>query len=164
MSPIEQHPDEAPVSEEAHEHAEEAHEHAGASHEDHHGHDKGFLRKYVFSLDHKVIGIQYGITALLFLAIGFYLMMVMRWSIAYPQEPLPGWMSWVFSEEWKARWLQDGKVTGMTYNMFGMPLEGSGVSGPPPRGRPRFEDAKFVVEEGGDYTFAITMRYLGGGK
>ena len=39
-------------------------------HDDHHGHDVhelGFWRKYVFSIDHKVIGIQYGITALLFL-------------------------------------------------------------------------------------------------
>jgi len=66
-----------------------------------------------------VIGIQYGLTAMCFLAFGFYLMMVMRWSIAYPHQPLPEWMSWVFTDTWKARWLQDGKVTGETYNMFG---------------------------------------------
>ena len=89
-------------------------------HEDHgHHHEPGFWQKYVFSTDHKVIGIQYGITAMLFLLFGFYLMMVMRWSIAYPHEPLPGWMSWIFTDAWKARWLQDGKVTGDTYNMFG---------------------------------------------
>ena len=83
--------------------------HAGhdAHHEDHH-HDPGFLRKWVFSTDHKMIGLQYGITAMCFLAFGFYLMMVMRWSIAYPHQPLPEWMSWLFSENWKARWLQDG--------------------------------------------------------
>jgi len=89
-----------------------------AHHDDHH-HDPGFIRKYVFSTDHKMIGLQYGITAMLFLAFGFYLMMVMRWSIAYPHQPLPEWMSWVFTDGWKARWLQDGKVTGETYNMFG---------------------------------------------
>lgn len=66
-----------------------------------------------------MIGIQYGLTAMVFLLIGFYLMMVMRWSIAFPHEPLPGWMSWVFNDTWKARWLQDGKITGETYNMFG---------------------------------------------
>ena len=89
-------------------------------HDDHHDHhDPSFIQKYIFSTDHKTIGIQYGITSLLFIALGFYLMMVMRWSIAYPHQPLPEWMSWVFSEEWRGRWLQDGKVTGETYNMFG---------------------------------------------
>src|SRR5258707_11080790 len=61
--------------------------HAGA-HEEHHE-DLGFLRKYVFSTDHKVIGIQYGITALIFLFFGFTLMMMMRWSIANPNKPIP---------------------------------------------------------------------------
>ena len=89
------------------------------AHHDEHHHDPGFIRKWIFSTDHKIIGLQYGITALLFLAFGFYLMMVMRWSIAYPHQPLPEWMSWIFSDGWKARWLQDGKVTGETYNMFG---------------------------------------------
>ncbi len=88
-------------------------------HDDHHHHDPGFWKKYVFSTDHKMIGIQYGLTAMCFLAFGFYLMMVMRWSIAYPHQPLPEWMSWIFTDNWKARWLQDGKVTGETYNMFG---------------------------------------------
>jgi hypothetical protein len=92
--------------------------HSTDHHDDHH-HNPGFLSQYVFSTDHKMIGIQYGITALLFLAFGFYLMMVMRWSIAYPHQPLPEWMSWIFTDTWKARWLQDGKVTGDTYNMFG---------------------------------------------
>ncbi|MES2661545.1 MAG: cbb3-type cytochrome c oxidase subunit I [Verrucomicrobiota bacterium] len=87
-------------------------------HDDHH-HVQGFWSKYVFSTDHKMIGLQYGITAMCFLAFGFYLMMVMRWSIAYPHQPLPEWMSWIFTDGWKARWLQDGKVTGETYNMFG---------------------------------------------
>src|SRR6056297_1463746 len=90
-------------------HTEEHHEH----------HELPFWRKYIFSTDHKVIGIQYGITALLFLAFGFYLMMVMRWSIAYPERPLPEWMSWFLTDQWKGRWLQDGRVTGETYNMFG---------------------------------------------
>lgn len=86
---------------------------------DHDDHNPGFVQKYIFSTDHKIIGIQYGLTALLFLLLGFFLMMVMRWSIAYPNEPLPEWLSWIFTDTWKGRWLTDGKVTGETYNMFG---------------------------------------------
>ena len=44
-----------------------AHEHA----HDHAHEELGFWRKYVFSQDHKVIGIQYTITGLLFLLFGF---------------------------------------------------------------------------------------------
>src|SRR5437762_1621598 len=59
-----------------------------------HGHDPhhdelGFWRQYVFSVDHKVIGIQYAITGLLFLLFGFCLMMIMRWQLAYPGRPIP---------------------------------------------------------------------------
>src|SRR4030095_349236 len=43
----------------------------------------------VFSTDHKVIGIQYGVSGLLFLLFGFSLMMLMRWQLAYPGAPLP---------------------------------------------------------------------------
>jgi cytochrome c oxidase subunit 1 len=51
--------------------------------------EAGFWRSYIFSTDHKVIGIQYGITALFFLLFGFCLMMVMRWQIAHSGEPVP---------------------------------------------------------------------------
>src|SRR5205814_4380711 len=55
-----------------------------------HGHEElGFWRKYVFSLDHKVIGIQYAVTGLLFLLFGFTLMMIMRYQLAYPGAPIP---------------------------------------------------------------------------
>jgi cytochrome c oxidase subunit I len=60
-----------------------------------HGHELGFWRKYVFSQDHKVIGIQYGFTSLLFLLFGFTLMMVMRWQLAYPGQPIPIIGSWL---------------------------------------------------------------------
>ena len=51
-------------------HAAPKHGHAEAHHE------PGFLGKYVFSQDHKVIGLQYGFTSLLFLLFGFTLMML----------------------------------------------------------------------------------------
>ncbi|MCC7430868.1 cbb3-type cytochrome c oxidase subunit I [bacterium] len=66
-------------------------------HKTHDHHEESFIRKYVFSVDHKVIGIQYGITALIFLFFGFTLMMIMRWQLAYPGEPIPFISSW-FSE------------------------------------------------------------------
>ncbi len=57
-------------------------------HTDHHA-PQGFWRTYVFSQDHKTIGIQYAITALLFLLFGFTLMMIMRWQLAYPGQAIP---------------------------------------------------------------------------
>ena len=56
--------------------------------------EDSFWRKYIFSIDHKVIGIQYGVTSLLFLFFGFSLIMVMRWQLAYPNTEIPliGWM------------------------------------------------------------------------
>ncbi len=61
---------------------------------DQHHHEESFIQKYIFSVDHKTIGLQYGITSLLFLLFGFGLMMVMRWQLAYPETPVPivGWL------------------------------------------------------------------------
>jgi len=61
-------------------------------------HELPFWRKYVFSTDHKVIGVQYGVTALLFLLFGFTLMMLMRWQLAYPGEPL-AWLGNILGPE-----------------------------------------------------------------
>src|ERR1019366_6809329 len=65
-----------------------AHSHAHA-HEDAHHYELSFLRKYIFSMDHKVIGIQYAITGMLFLLFGFTLMMLMRFQMAFPGRPIP---------------------------------------------------------------------------
>jgi cytochrome c oxidase subunit 1 len=60
---------------------------AHAAHE--HEHELGFWQKYVFSQDHKVIGVQYAVTSLLFLLFGFSLMALMRWQLAYPGQAIP---------------------------------------------------------------------------
>ncbi len=65
---------------------------------EHHEHELGFFRKYLFSQDHKVIGIQYIITSLLFLLVGFSLMMIMRWQLAYPGQPL-AWLGAIFGDD-----------------------------------------------------------------
>ena len=62
-----------------------------------HHHEENFIQKYVFSVDHKVIGLQYGITSLLFLLFGFMLMMLMRYQIAYPESVIPYVGEWLFA-------------------------------------------------------------------
>ncbi len=52
-------------------------------------HKESFMTKYIWSTDHKIIGLQYGITALLWLLFGFILMMIMRYQLAYPETPIP---------------------------------------------------------------------------
>ncbi len=73
-----------------------------------HGEPTSFLWKYVFSVDHKVIGIQYLITSFLFLLVGFSMMLLMRYQLAWPQpgadfDPenlgaLRGFIAWLFGE------------------------------------------------------------------
>src|SRR5262245_58779602 len=84
-----------------------------------HHHELGFLRKYVFSTDHKVIGIQYGVTALAFLFFGFCLMMIMRWSIAHPNMPIPV-IGHALSSALGAEMVDaKGALTAAGYNSFG---------------------------------------------
>ena len=82
--------DDLPPGTEAAVPAHAASSHGHAVHDDH-GHDHhelGFWRSYVFSTDHKVIGIQYMVGGLAFLFFGFVLMLLMRWQLAFPGEAL----------------------------------------------------------------------------
>jgi cytochrome c oxidase subunit I len=47
------------------------------------------VKRCLFSTDHKIIAVQYGITGFFFLAFGFALMILMRWQVAYPGAPVP---------------------------------------------------------------------------
>src|SRR5205807_6168664 len=87
-----------------------------AVHEVHH-HDPWFWRGYVFSTDHKVIGIQYGVTALFFLLFGFMLMLCMRWQIAHPSEAIP--LVGRLLEAMLGEVAKDGKMSLDLYNSFG---------------------------------------------
>jgi cytochrome c oxidase subunit 1 len=99
--------------------------HAGSHAEVHEAHheDTGFWRSYVFSTDHKIIGIQYGVTALCFLCFGFLLMLMMRWQIAHP-----GWVVPIVGPLLKFLGVVPGKdlngifgyaITPDLYNSFG---------------------------------------------
>lgn len=63
-------------------HHDHAHEH------DHH-HEMSFLSKYVFSRDHKVIGIQFLFSGLFWLFIGGLLALGVRWQLAFPWQEMP---------------------------------------------------------------------------
>src|SRR5689334_18556890 len=52
-------------------------------------HELGLVRKYIFSTDHKVIGVQYMITAMFMAIIGGLLSMLMRYQLAWPQALSP---------------------------------------------------------------------------
>ena len=47
------------------------------------------MTKYVFSTDHKVIGIQFLFSGLIFFVIGGLLAMAVRWQLAWPWKPVP---------------------------------------------------------------------------
>lgn len=83
------------------------------SHDEHH--ELSFIRKYVFSIDHKVIGLQYGVTALCFLFFGFCLMMMMRWQLAYPGEALP-----IIGKLFSEKYFPGGVMTPDFYNSLGV--------------------------------------------
>ncbi|HZJ37668.1 MAG TPA: hypothetical protein VFD18_00730, partial [Chthoniobacterales bacterium] len=94
-------------------------------HADPHHHDSGhdhhelpFWRKYIISTDHKVIGIQYGISGLLFLLLGFSLMMLMRWQIAYPGQSLP-LIGNALGHLFGPNSMPEGKMTPDFYNSLG---------------------------------------------
>ena len=76
----------------------------------HNHHEEPFYRKYIWSTDHKIIGLQYGITSLIFLLIGFSLMMIMRWQLAYPESAVP-LVGSIFGE--------DGMLLPEIYNSLG---------------------------------------------
>ena len=50
---------------------------------------QGFIRKYIFSLDHKVIGIQYFFLALTAVFVGMFLSLLMRIHMIWPTANLP---------------------------------------------------------------------------
>src|ERR1700746_3913969 len=54
-----------------------------------HAAPQGFIRKYIFSLDHKIIGIQYYFLALVAVFVGMFLSLLMRIHLSWPTAVLP---------------------------------------------------------------------------
>ena len=93
-------------------------ESSAAAHAEHHR--EGFVRHYLFSLDHKMIGRQFLFAGLLMLIIGGLLAMMVRWQLGYPEQPMPmtGWLSEEFwdGESWLAESVPGGIITSEFYN------------------------------------------------
>jgi cytochrome c oxidase subunit 1 len=82
------------------------HDHGHAGEPDHgqgHGDDhihpapRFFITKYVFSTDHKVIGLQFLFSGLIFFVLGGLLAMAVRWQLAWPWKPMPILSHWLWS-------------------------------------------------------------------
>src|SRR5262249_23447270 len=89
----------------------EAISHAHARHDAVH-HEAGFLRTYVFSTDHKMIGKQFLTLGLFGLMMGGILALLVRWELAWPETPVPG-MGWVPEPR-----MYGGVIPPETYNAF----------------------------------------------
>ena len=64
----------------------------------HHEHTEGFIGTYIFSRDHKIIGIQFLFTTLIFFLLGGLLALLIRVQLAYPFQAAPVVGNWLFKE------------------------------------------------------------------
>src|SRR5271163_4757312 len=64
------------------------------SHEAHAHPELGFIRKYVFSTDHKIIGIQFLFSSVIFLLVGGALALLVRIQLAWPHAEIPILRNW----------------------------------------------------------------------
>ncbi len=79
--------------------------HAPAAH-----HELGFIRTYVFSTDHKMIGRQFLFLGLVMMILGGILALLVRWELAWPETPVPG-MGFLLKDT-------GGVIEPATYNML----------------------------------------------
>jgi len=70
-----------------------------------------WIRRYIFSRDHKVIGIQFLFSSLIWLIVGGLLAMAMRWQLAWPWSDMPVVGPWLFSD-------QGGQITPEFYTVL----------------------------------------------
>jgi cytochrome c oxidase subunit 1 len=72
------------------------------SHVEVEAHKESFIRKYIFSTDHKTIARQYLITGVIWGFIGMFLSWLMRLQLAYPNQPIP------ILEKFLGKWAEGG--------------------------------------------------------
>ena len=84
---------------------------AVTAHEVQEHHELGFVRTYIFSTDHKMIGRQFLFLGLFMLIIGGLLAMLIRWQLGWPETPLPGFLKGLFPES-------EGVIPPDVYNML----------------------------------------------
>ena len=79
--------------------------------ENSHAPPKSFVGKYLFSTDHKIIGIQFLFSSLIWFAVGGLLALAVRWQLAWPWSDMPIFGPLLFVEE-------GGKISPEFYNML----------------------------------------------
>jgi len=62
----------------------------GHAHDAHGHHDQGFIQKYLWSTDHKIIGFQYMFTGMFMALIGGFTVYAFRMQLAFPGMSVPG--------------------------------------------------------------------------
>ena len=82
-----------------------------AAHPAAHADWRAFLGKYVFSSDHKVIGIQFLFSTLLWFLVGGLLALAVRWQLAWPWSDMPILGTMLFSA-------QGGQISPEFYTML----------------------------------------------
>ena len=83
----------------------------GGAHTTHAAHvEHGFIRTYIFSTDHKMIGRQYLFYGLFMMILGGMLALLVRWQLAWPEQPVLGF-GWLFTDT-------EGVITPNVYNML----------------------------------------------
>ena len=85
---------------------------AASMHDAHHEAPTSFVRKYVFSTDHKMIAKQYIFIALFWAFVGGLLAYMFRWQLAWPETPVWGF-GWI-SED--ADFMPTGRIGPEVYN------------------------------------------------
>ncbi len=94
--------------------AEHPSAHAAGEDHSHDGHhEPGFFFKYIWSYDHKMIGLQYLWTALLFLIIGGGLAMGVRYQLGFPGAQIP-----IIGQFLPSTLASDGAIVPGGYNML----------------------------------------------
>src|SRR5687768_4790444 len=70
-----------------------------ADHHGEHAHTSSFLSTYVFSRDHKIIGLQFLFSTLIWFLIGGLLALGIRWQLAFPWSEMPVLGKLLFASE-----------------------------------------------------------------
>ncbi|MEZ6093720.1 MAG: cbb3-type cytochrome c oxidase subunit I [Pirellulaceae bacterium] len=72
---------------------------------------KTFLGRYVFARDHKIIGLQFIFSTLIWMSVGGLLALGIRWQLAWPWSNMPIFGDWFFAAE-------GGQITPEFYNVL----------------------------------------------
>jgi heme/copper-type cytochrome/quinol oxidase subunit 1 len=67
---------------------------------DHAHHEISFIKRYIFSTDHKIIGIEFMFVAMAFFVLGGLLALLVRWQLGFPGHAVPIIGSYMESRGW----------------------------------------------------------------